>query len=55
MEVSKLFLAVKLGVEVSKHVPRQAGGGSFKACSQASLGWKFPGAKNISTRQGICL
>ena len=28
-------------MEVSKHVPWQAGGGSFKACSQASCGWKF--------------
>ena len=37
-KIAKSYIPGKLGVEVSKPVPWQAGGGSFKACSPGKLG-----------------
>ena len=55
-KIAKSYIPGKLGVEVSKHVPWQAGGGSFKACSQASWGWKFqsmfPGKLGVEVSRG---
>ena len=43
-------------MEVSKHVPWQAGARRFKACSQASWGWKFqsmfPGKLGVEVSRG---